>query len=194
MSGDSRAEIMEATYSVLTERGFAGLTTQRVADECGCSQSLVHYHYETKEDLVVAFLEHVYENETDWLAELREGDPEDRLRRFVGMQLSIPRDDEHGQFNVAFLELQVAAAHNERYRAELRAFADLVQGTIAGIVADGVEAGVFREVAPDATARFLRYALHSAVAAHITLREDGARDETREAAEAYVDWLLASEA
>lgn len=184
---------MSATYRVLATHGFAGLTTQRVADEADCSQSLVHYHHDTKEDLVVAFLEWVRANETDWLSELEGGTAEDRLRRFVDVQLSIPVDDEHARFNVAFLELQAAAARNERYRVALSAFAELVQDRLASIVREGIERGEFRPVDPDATARFLRYALHSAVGAGLTLQEDGARAQTREAAMAYVDGLLRSE-
>lgn len=180
---------MAATYRVLATHGFAGLTTQRVADEADCSQSLVHYHYDTKEELVVAFLEWVRANETDWLAELEGGTAEARLRRFVDMQLSIPDDDEHARFNVAFLELQAAAARNERYRVALSEFAALIQDRLAAIVSEGIADGEFRPVDPDATARFLRYALHSAVGASLTLREDGAKAQTREAALAYVDGL-----
>jgi len=32
---------------------------QDIADECSKSKSLLHYHYDTKEDLLVAFLDHV---------------------------------------------------------------------------------------------------------------------------------------
>lgn len=194
MAEDSKVDIMEATYRVLAAHGFAGLTTQRVADEAGYSQALVHYHYGTKEALVDAFLDHVAENETDWLADLRVGDPTVRLHRFVDMQLSIPHDEEHGRFNVAFLELQVAAARNERYRKGLRSFANLVQETVADIIRDGIEAGDFRPIDPDTTARFLRYALHGAVGAHLTLKEDGAIEDAHVAATAYVDWLLVPEA
>ncbi|MFW5948839.1 MAG: TetR/AcrR family transcriptional regulator [Halolamina sp.] len=191
--GDARQELMAATYRVLADRGFAGLTTQRVADEADCSQSLVHYHFDTKEDLVVAFLNWIHERETEWLGTFEDGTAEQRLRQFVEAQLSIPDDDEHARFNVAFAELAAAAARNDRYRAALTAFSDLLQETLAGIVRDGIEAGEFRAVDPDATARFLRYALQSAVQAELTLDEPDAKPQTEAAVDAYIERMLLSE-
>lgn len=192
-SSDARDDIMWATYRVLAEQGFAGLTTQRVADEAGCSQSLVHYHYRTKDDLVVAFLEWIRAGESDWLAPLDEGSPAERLHKFVELQLSIPRDDEHGRFNVAFLELNAAAARNPRYAAVLREFSEQLQDTLADVFRDGIETGEFRNVDPEATARFLRHALHSAVAESLTLGVDRAKDDARTAAEAYIDQFVLAE-
>lgn len=193
-TAETREELMAATYRVLAARGFAGLTTQRVADEADCSQSLVHYHYDTKEELVVAFLNWVRQNETDWLAELGEGTPTERVRRFVDVQLGIPNDAEHGRFNVAFLELQAAAARNDRYRRELSTFVATIHEALAAIIREGIEVGEFRDVDPDATARFLRYALHSAVAASLTLDEEDAKTETRAAAMTYINRVLVAEA
>lgn len=190
---DTRTRLLEATYRVLAERGFAGLTTQRVADEADCSQSLVHYHFSTKEDLVVALLERTRENEHEWLATLESGTAEERLRRFVDLQLSIPRGDEHGRFNVAFAELVAAAARNDRYADALREFADLVQTAVADVVRDGVESGEFADVDPEATARFLRYALDGAVRDSLTIGDDRAKAETRAATEAYIDRVLLAE-
>lgn len=188
--GDTREELMDATYRVLTEHGFDGLTTQRVADAAGCSQSLVHYHYDTKEDLVVAFLDWVHDEEAAWLAELEPGSAEARLRRFVDGQLSIPRDDEHARFNVAFIELGAAAARNERYRAALTAYVEQLQEALAGILRDGIEAGEFRDVNPEATARFLRYALDGTVHAALTLDEPDAKAQIDTAVRAYLDRVV----
>ncbi len=190
---DAREDIMRATYPVLADEGFAGLTTQRVADEAGCSQSLVHYHYDTKEDLVVAFLDLIHDGESEWLAGLDADTPEERLRLFVDAQLSIPRDDEHGRFNVAFLELHAAAARNERYAAALRRFSALLQETLAEIVREGVETGAFREVDPEATARFLRDALRGAVAEAVTLGDEQAKADARAAAETYIERVVLAE-
>lgn len=191
---DARSDIMWGVYEVLADEGFAGLTTQRVADAAGCSQSLVHYHYGTKEDLVVAFLASVRAEERDGLGGLEGETAEERLRQFVDLQLSLPRDDEHGRFNVAFLELNAAAARNERYAEALREFSALVQSSIADLVREGIESGEFRDVDPEATARFLRHALQGAVAEAFTLGLDGAKAEARTAVETYLDRVVLAEA
>lgn len=192
-TNDTRQNIMWATYRVLSEHGFAGLTTQRVADEAGCSQSLIHYHFDTKEDLVVAFLEWIRSEEATWLDALAEGSAEERLRRFIEIQLLIPHDDEHGAFNVAFLELQAAAARNERYAAVIRDFSRLLQATLADVIRDGIEAGEFRDVDAEATARFLQDALHGATRTALTIDEPDAKTETRTAIETYLDRVLIAE-
>lgn len=193
-STDARGDIMWAVYEVLADVGFASLTTQRVADAAGCSQSLVHYHYDTKEDLMVAFLEWVMAEEAEYLAGVEGETAEARLRTFVDLQLSLPRDDEHGRFNVAFLELHAAAARNERYAEALRDFSGLVHEALADLVRDGVEAGEFQAVDPDATARFLRHALQGAVAEAVTLGLDRAKTEARTAADTYLERVLLAEA
>lgn len=190
---DAREDIMRGVHTVLSDEGYHGLTTQRVADAAGCSQSLVHYHYATKTDLVVAFLEWVLEGEREWLDTLADGSPEERLHRFVDVQLSIPRDDEHGRFNVAFLELTAAAARNDPYAAVLREFSALLQDVLVRILRDGIDAGEFRDADPEPTARFLRYALHGAVVESLTHGIDHAKTETRVAAHRYIEQVILAE-
>lgn len=48
-------EIMEATYRALREHGYADLTIKRIAAEYGKSTAAVHYHYDTKEELLRRF-------------------------------------------------------------------------------------------------------------------------------------------
>lgn len=190
---DTKTTIMEAVYTVLATHGFADLTTQRVADEAGTSQSLIHYHYDTKEDLIVAFLEWIHEEEAEGLPEPT-GSAEESLRHLIDVQLSVPRDEEHAQFNVAFLELQAAAARNERYAEGLLQFSGLLQATFEEVIRTGIETGEFRDVDPEATARFLRYALHGAIGTALTLAEDGAKEQTRVAIETYLDRVILAEA
>jgi len=50
-------EIMEATYRALLRHGYADLSISRIADELDKSKAAIYYHYDTKDDLLVAFLE-----------------------------------------------------------------------------------------------------------------------------------------
>ncbi len=52
---------MAATYRALCAHGYADLTMQRIADEAGKSKSLLHYHYGTKQELLVAFLDYLFD-------------------------------------------------------------------------------------------------------------------------------------
>jgi len=53
-----RIEILEATCDVIIERGFAGTRVADVAKLLGVSNSLIHYHFASKEELLAAAFEH----------------------------------------------------------------------------------------------------------------------------------------
>jgi AcrR family transcriptional regulator len=54
-----RSQIINAAYHVAAEHGLAGLTVRRVATKAQVSTGLVLFHFETKDQLIVALL--------DWL-------------------------------------------------------------------------------------------------------------------------------
>jgi ribosomal protein S18 acetylase RimI-like enzyme/AcrR family transcriptional regulator len=50
---DQQARLSEATWSLLTERGLAGLTIRAVAERAGCTTGLVMHAFPTKEALLL---------------------------------------------------------------------------------------------------------------------------------------------
>lgn len=55
---DTRAALLDAAESCLRKYGYSGLSTRRVADTAGMPLSQIHYHFGSKEALVLALLEH----------------------------------------------------------------------------------------------------------------------------------------
>jgi AcrR family transcriptional regulator len=53
LSGDKAARIVEAMRASVAARGIAGATFDHVAGEAGVSRGLLHYHFGTKERLLV---------------------------------------------------------------------------------------------------------------------------------------------
>jgi AcrR family transcriptional regulator len=49
--------ILEAAKRSLLERGFSGLSTRAIADAAGVPLSQIHYHFGSKQELVLAVLE-----------------------------------------------------------------------------------------------------------------------------------------
>ncbi len=76
---DQNEEIMRATYRALRTHGYADLTIKRIADEYGKSTAAIHYHYDTKEDLLAAFLDYILDQFKDAVHEVETTDPEQRL-------------------------------------------------------------------------------------------------------------------
>ncbi len=55
---ERRAEILEATCQVVIQRGFAGTRISDVAKQLGVSTSLIHYHFDSKEQLLAEAFAH----------------------------------------------------------------------------------------------------------------------------------------
>jgi AcrR family transcriptional regulator len=56
-----RARLLEATVDLLVERGFGGTTTTLVSERAGVSRGAQLHHFPTKNDLVLAAVEHLTE-------------------------------------------------------------------------------------------------------------------------------------
>ncbi|MFQ3561842.1 TetR/AcrR family transcriptional regulator [Streptomyces gramineus] len=54
MSDTTKQILLEAACRVIAEQGLEGLRTQNVAEAAGCSKALLHYHYGSKRELVLA--------------------------------------------------------------------------------------------------------------------------------------------
>jgi AcrR family transcriptional regulator len=64
-----RQRLLEATVELLVERGFSGTTTTLVSERAGVSRGAQLHHFPTKNDLVVAAVEHLTERRGAELAE-----------------------------------------------------------------------------------------------------------------------------
>jgi len=183
---DTRTEIMRATYRALCEHGYANLTTQHIADELDKSRSLLHYHYDTKEELMLAFLEYIVGWIGDRLAETGTEHPVERLGEYVDRFVVPPGGD--GSFALVLLELRLQAVHDEAFRDRLRKHYRGNVEAVAEILEDGVEAGIFRPVDPDRTGEMVYTALVGARTYQETL---GADHATRAMRDAILRWAVA---
>lgn len=59
-SARTRQRLIEAAIECLVEGGYAGLTTQAVAERTAVSRGAMHHHFPTRMDLVSAVVEHVF--------------------------------------------------------------------------------------------------------------------------------------
>jgi len=57
-SETSRRQVLEAAVRALAARGYAKTSVSDIAAEAGMSKGAVHYHFESKDDLIAKVLEH----------------------------------------------------------------------------------------------------------------------------------------
>lgn len=173
---DGEAAIMEATYRAVCAHGFADVTMQDIADEFEKSKSLLHYHHDTKEDLLVAFLHHLVDEFEANLEELRAADesPEDRLREYMDWFAVGADETDRTSLHLALLELRSQAQRNPRFRRAFARSDRLGRETFAEIIADGQRQGRFDPgVDVDALAQLCYATMDGARARQLTLGVDG---------------------
>jgi AcrR family transcriptional regulator len=56
---DPRIVLMEAAKRMLRQRGYAGLSTRDVAEAAGMPLSQIHYHFGSKQGMILALFEHL---------------------------------------------------------------------------------------------------------------------------------------
>ena len=79
-------QLIEATIDSLAKRGYAETTMADVADGAGLSRGIVNFHFESKEKLLVATLQYMYdEYSAHWRAALQKAgdDPARQLQLLV---------------------------------------------------------------------------------------------------------------
>ncbi|WP_225335712.1 TetR/AcrR family transcriptional regulator [Halomicrobium urmianum] len=170
MAGDTREQIMDATFAALCERGYADLTMQSIADEFEKSKSLLHYHFESKEDLLVSFLEHLLEAFIADIEDCPEMDPAQRLL-WIAELVVTREDDAASDLHTVLLELRAQAPYNESIREQLVRNDAAIREEIADVVREGIERGRFREVDPEAFAATFRSAIEGAQSHDVILGE-----------------------
>jgi AcrR family transcriptional regulator len=116
MEEDSKNQIMESTYRAFCKHGYADLSIQKIADEFEKGKSLIYYHFDDKEDLMLSFLDYMMEKAE---LEQEEGSPAEQIDAILDKALGI-EDEEQWQFQKAFQELRVQAQHNEKLQEKFR--------------------------------------------------------------------------
>lgn len=175
MDGETTDEIMTATGRAICEYGYADLTMQRIAEESGITTAAIHYHFDTKEDLLNAFLEDLIDR---FLAqfECENRDPGERLETFL-QAVFTPSKTGRDEFPVALMELKSQAPYHDHVRERFQELDDVMRSTIASIIRDGIDEDLFDEANPDEIARIVTTLANGGHIRMVALGESP--DETR---------------
>jgi AcrR family transcriptional regulator len=164
VSDQTKERIVEAAYRTLVKRGYHETSMKDIAAEAGVAPGLAHYYFETKEDLLVAAIEHGCKPAMDaWEqagVNLSGPLPEDADPMVVArMGFELAKDElrtYRGLFLLTF-DMFGVGLHNPKIAAAVRTFIDerrafiarITQGVIAGMTdppmasADAIAAAVW---------------------------------------------------
>lgn len=180
-------EIMNATYQAMLEHGYPDLSISIIADELGKTKASIYYHYDSKEELLVSFLDFVVDrfkiDFTEGISETPGTALDNVIEKLVPVQLS---DEEfHGQ--IVLLELRSQASRNEAFRERFTEINDLIVETICEIIERGINAGTFQNVEAARVAEHIVATTNGAKIDRITTDRDAAPAAVRHSLLSYID-------
>ena len=141
---EARNRILVAAADCIVRDGLAQVRMAGIAQAAGVSSGLVHYHFATKEQLFVEVLSHsstVSHALTEQALERAGTQPAQRLSAFLDRCL--PSDERLTHDWLLWQELDLLCLRQPelaRVGAELY---ETIYASVAEIIADGIEAGVF---------------------------------------------------
>ena len=191
---DTREEIMKATYDALCAHGYADLTIQRISDEFPKSKSLIYHHYDSKDDLLLEFLEFVLDRFEASVPQQEYDTAAERLQAVLDHVLPTHPDEERYEFMSAMIELRAQATHDPAYHAHYTRSTQFFHDQFVTIIEQGIEEGVFRDVDPDRTATLLLTTIQGAMLQRVTSDVEEQIESLRAELQAYIETQLLRDA
>lgn len=169
-----KANLLEACRELLIEEGYRNCSLRKIAAEAGVTATSIYLHFDNKDDLIHSLMERSIEELNDRLAEVagRPGDALGKLetlaREYVRFALENPR-----QYQVIY---RVSSDEMARYPKEKFRKARRGYQIVAGVIKEGVSAGVLQEPRPMLAAYILWAQLHGVLTVLFSRRLDSRID------------------
>ena len=132
-SAQMRARLLDATVQCLVENGYAGTSTHRVVERAGVTRGAQVHHFRSKEDLVVAAIEHLAEQRTQ--AAIRDIARVKATADPVSAAFDYLWDSHQGPIFAATVELWIAARTDPALARQVERVEPIVNGALVGAIA-----------------------------------------------------------
>jgi AcrR family transcriptional regulator len=168
MPDQTKDRIVDAAYRTLVKRGYHATAMKDIAAEAGVAPGLAHYYFETKEDLLVAAIEHACEPlMAAWEAagvSLSGPMPEDAdpmMFARLGFELAKQELKTYGGLFLLTFDMFGVGLHNPKIATAVRSFIEERRAFVARITR-AVIAGMAEPplASPDAIAAAIWGSLH----------------------------------
>ena len=147
---ERRAEILDVTCEVVIERGFAATRIADVAQKLGVSTGLIHYHFDSKEQLLAEAFKYAARQEMASLEEDLAAAPNAVAMLDRVFQNYIPGQDDHDW--LMWVDSWGEALRNKAMRAISEELDIESTAIIERVLRHGVETGEFTCADPSASA------------------------------------------
>jgi TetR/AcrR family transcriptional repressor of bet genes len=142
---ERRAQIADAFKRLLAREGYDGATVQQIAAEAGLTAGLVHYHFESKLEILLVVLDRLILAHDAAVASALErgsGDPVEDVGAFIDLHLAVGgRADPEAV--ACWIVIVTEALRREPVRERFSVLVAGMTDRLARLIARGVEAGAF---------------------------------------------------
>jgi TetR/AcrR family transcriptional regulator len=142
----SRQRIFQAAAAEFALQGFAGGNVDRIAKAARLNKAMIYYHFQNKAELYREILRDMFTSVERRVRETAESDalPEDKVRGFV-QAIAVEAEARPHFPPIWFREIADGGAHLDH--DTVSRVANIVR-LLAGIIQEGVAAGLFKPVSP----------------------------------------------
>ena len=186
----AETEIMQATYQALLTHGYADLSILDIAEELDKSKSALYYHYDSKEDLFIAFLEFAVDQFESSISTESGEDPREDLDHFIEKLLPLQPDEDQRQLQEVLVGLRSQSATNAEFRKQFTRIDERLATTIQEIIEQGIEMGTFCDVDPTRVAEHILATINGARYTRATTDRENAAAAVRVSLASYIDTEL----
>ena len=144
-AADARTRILAAAVECLVRDGLAKVRMAGIAQAAGVSSGLLHYHFDTKEQLFAEVLTYSHEVSSRLNARVMQDagdDPAERLSTFLDRCL--PSDAQLAEEWLLWQELALLCIRQPELATVGAELYEDLYSTVADIIAEGVTTGDFR--------------------------------------------------
>jgi TetR/AcrR family transcriptional regulator, transcriptional repressor of bet genes len=194
-SAERRLQIARALRQVMAHKGYDGASIADVAAAAGLAPGLVHYHFKSKLDILVAVVDDLFEGHLAALDREIASAGDDAARKlaaFLDMHLATGHSADPDSI-ACWIAIIGEALREARVReAHERATSALLE-RLRAIVRDGVSAGVFHASDPRAAAAALLASIEGYMVMAATARSQIPRGTAAASVRAMARGLLQTE-
>jgi len=156
LTDERRRQILVGIFHALVRSGYAHCTITEISEAAGVSRGILHYYFKNKKEMLLELMTSLGKTHYEGLVHLL-GETQDvrekikSIVRFHYMDESKPFHDTAG----VWVEFWGQAPHDREVREIIRQIQARLRALIAGLLAEGMEKGVFRRVDPESTASII---------------------------------------
>ncbi|MFW5967053.1 MAG: TetR/AcrR family transcriptional regulator [Persicimonas sp.] len=189
-SRERREEITEALLRTMARHGYAKATIARIAEEADLNPGLIHYHFASKQEILLELIGHLVGQQgaavADSLAEA--GGPVEKLRLLIDAMLATGETADSDAV-AAWVAITAESIRQAEVREAFEEALDALVRVLEAVIAEGCVEGVF-EPADGLSEAACATALMATVQGYLTV-SGSAPDLIPEGSAAGATWQMA---